>query len=400
MHNDILDSLSDYPFDRLRALLGTTESPAGMTPIHMQIGEPKHAPPEFIEPILTQDMSEWGRYPPPNGTAGLKDAIAAWLEQRYALAADTIDPNQHIAIVSGTREALFMAALLAVPTAKNGVQPAVLMPNPFYQVYVGAGALARADVVYLPAGSETGFQPNFDQVPEADLARVALAYINTPANPQGSVATLDQLKNAIGHARRNDFVLAVDECYSEIYTGAKPPGLFDACRGLGGDAPFKNTLVFHSLSKRSNVPGLRSGFVAGDPDLIRLLLRLRQYGGAQVPLPVMNASAALWRDETHVEDSRALYQAKFDLALEMLDGKFGAFRPGGGFYLWLDVGDSEAATYKLWTEAGLRVLPGAYLARDNADGTNPGAAYIRMALVHDLDTTRDAIARLLNTLNH
>ncbi len=294
-----------------------------------------------------------------------------------------------------------MAARLAVPTEKAGGRPAVLMPNPFYQVYVGAGALARADAVYVPAGPESGFQPDFAQVAEADLARTALAYINTPANPQGSVATLDQLKAAVDLARAPDVVLAVDACYTEIYTGGKPPGLFDACREIrseGGD-PFANTLVFHSLSKRSNVPGLRSGFVAGDPALIRLFLRLRQYGGAQVPLPVMNASAALWRDEAHVAASRDLYRQKFDLALGMLDGKFGAARPGGGFYLWLDVEDSEAAAYRLWTEAGLRVLPGAYLARDYPDGTNPGAAYIRMALVDDLATTEEAMRRLLDTLN-
>jgi N-succinyldiaminopimelate aminotransferase len=398
MHNDILDSLSDYPFDRLRALLGTTQPPAGITPIHKQIGEPKHAAPEFIAPLLTADLSEWGRYPPPNGTKDLRQAIADWLVSRYDLPDDSIDPDQHIAIVSGTREALFMAGLLTVPTDKHDARPTVLMPNPFYQVYAGAGALARADVVYLPAGPKTGFQPDFGAVDRDDLNRAALAYLNTPANPQGSVASLDQLKTAVGYAREHDFVLAVDECYSEIYTGDKPPGLFDACRELGGTSPFTNTLVFHSLSKRSNLPGLRSGFVAGDPELIKLLLRLRQYGGAQVPLPVMNASAALWRDEAHVEASRDLYRAKFDLALDMLDGKFGAFRPGGGFYLWLDVEDSEAAAHKLWTQAGLRVLPGAYLARDNPDGTNPGAAYIRMALVHDLDTTRDAITRLLNTL--
>lgn len=400
MHNDILDKLSDYPFDRLRALLGDTTPPAGVEAIHMQIGEPKHAPPEFIGPILTRDMSEWGRYPPPNGPDDLRAAIADWLVMRYDLPAGMIDPTRHIAIVSGTREALFMAALLAVPTEKAGKRPSVLMPNPFYQVYVGAAALARADEVYVAAGPETGFQPDFSTVDAADLDRAALAYINTPANPQGSVATLDQLKDAVKLARTHDFVLAVDECYSEIYTAEKPPGLFDACRDIGGEDPFANTLVFHSLSKRSNVPGLRSGFIAGDPKLIRLLLRLRQYGGAQVPLPVMHASAALWRDEAHVEASRDLYRAKFDLSLEMLGGKFGAFRPGGGFYLWLDVGDGEAAAYKLWTEAGLRVLPGAYLAREMPDGTNPGAAYIRMALVHDLDTTREAISRLLATLDN
>lgn len=398
MHNDVLDSLSDYPFDRLRALLGETTPPDGCAPIHMQIGEPKHAPPELIAPILTQDMSDWGRYPPPNGPDELREAIAGWLTSRYDLPAGMIDPARHIAIVSGTREALFMAGLLAVPTEKRGKTPAVLMPNPFYQVYVGAGALAHGEAIYLSAGPETGFQPDFSAVGGDDLARTALAYLNTPANPQGSVASLDRLKQAVALAREHDFVLAVDECYSEIYTDTKPPGLFDACRELGSDDPFANTLVFHSLSKRSNVPGLRSGFVAGDPNLIRLLLRLRQYGGAQVPLPLMHASAALWRDEAHVEESRGLYRQKFDLALDMLDGAFGAERPGGGFYLWLDVGDSEAAARKLWTEAGLRVLPGAYMARDSADGSNPGAAYIRMALVHDLDTTKDAITRLLNTL--
>ncbi|MEL0143679.1 MAG: aminotransferase class I/II-fold pyridoxal phosphate-dependent enzyme, partial [Alphaproteobacteria bacterium] len=373
MHNDTLDNLSDYPFDRLRALLGDTKPPAGVEPIHMQIGEPKHAPPEFIGPILTRDMSEWGRYPPPNGSDDLRAAIADWLTMRYGLPNGMIDPNRHIAIVSGTREALFMAALLSVPTEKIGKRPSVLMPNPFYQVYVGAAALARADVVYVAAGPETGFQPDFSAVDAADLDRAALAYINTPANPQGSVATLDQLKGAVNLARSRDFVLAVDECYSEIYTADQPPGLFDACREIGGDDPFANTLVFHSLSKRSNVPGLRSGFIAGDPKLIRLLLRLRQYGGAQVPLPVMHASAALWRDESHVEASRDLYRAKFDLSLAMLDGWFGAVRPGGGFYLWLDVGDSEAAAYKLWTKAGLRVLPGAFLAREIGRGAVCGA---------------------------
>ncbi|MEK9900732.1 MAG: aminotransferase class I/II-fold pyridoxal phosphate-dependent enzyme [Rhodospirillaceae bacterium] len=396
MHNDVLDTLTDYPFDRLRALLGDSMPPDGCAPIHMQIGEPEHAAPDFIAPLLTQDMSEWGRYPPPNGPDDLRTAISDWLTARYDLAPGMVDPARHIAIVSGTREALFMAALLAVPGSKNGARPAVLMPNPFYQVYVGAAALAGGEAVYLAAGPETGFQPDFAAVPGADLDRTALAYLNTPANPQGSVASLKGLKTAVSLARERDFV--VDECYSEIYTGEKPPGLFDACRELGGDNPFENTLVFHSLSKRSNVPGLRSGFVAGDPDLIRRLLRLRQYGGAQVPLPVMNASAALWRDEAHVAASRDLYRQKFDLALDMLDGAFGATRPGGGFYLWLDVGDSEAAAKKLWTEAGLRVLPGAYLARDNADGTNPGKAYIRLALVHDLDTTREAMTRLLSTL--
>ncbi|MFT5180171.1 MAG: N-succinyldiaminopimelate aminotransferase [Alphaproteobacteria bacterium] len=396
MHNNILDELTDYPFDRLRALLRDVEPPAGRSEIHMQIGEPKHPPPAFIGPILVNAMADWGRYPPPNGPESLRGAIAEWLAKRYDLPAGMIDPEQNIAVVSGTREALFMAALLAVPEQKAGAKPIVLMPNPFYQVYVGAAAMARAEIVLLPAGPQTGFQPDFAALDPAVLERTALAYLNSPANPQGSIANLEMLESAIELARRYDFVLAVDECYSEIYTADPPPGGLSACASLAEGC--RNVLVFHSLSKRSNVPGLRSGFVAGAPDLIALLLRLRQYGGAQLPLPVMNASEALWRDEAHVEQSRALYREKFDVALEILDGAFGATRPGGAFYLWLDVGDGAAAAKRLWQQAGVRVLPGEYLAQTDAAGTNPGRQFIRVALVHDLETTRDAIVRISETL--
>lgn len=400
MHNNILDQLTDYPFDRLRALLRNVEPPAGRPQIHMQIGEPNHAAPDFIGPVLVENMADWGRYPPPNGPDTLRAAIAEWLAKRYDLPAGMIDPARNIAVVSGTREALFMAALLTVPEQKAGAKPIVLMPNPFYQVYVGAAAMARAETVLLPAGPETGFQPDFASVDPAILERTALAYLNSPANPQGSIADLTMLEAAIELARRYDFVLAVDECYSEIYTADPPPGGLSACAKIadGSAEMCRNVLVFHSLSKRSNVPGLRSGFVAGDAHLIALLLRLRQYGGAQLPLPVMNASEALWRDETHVEQSRTLYREKFDLALEILDGVFGATRPGGAFYLWLDVGDGETAAERLWREAGVRVLPGEYLAQTDASGSNPGRSYIRAALVHDIETTRDALNRIRETL--
>ena len=401
MHNNILDQLTDYPFDRLRALLRDVEPPADRPQIQMQIGEPQHSPPEFIGPILVDNMAEWGRYPPPNGPEALRAAIGDWLVDRFDLPAGMIDPARHIALVSGTREALFMAALLAIPEQKTGARPIVLMPNPFYQVYVGAAAMARADAVLLPAGPETGFQPDLASLEPAILERTALAYLNSPANPQGSIADLAMLESAIELARQYDFVLAVDECYSEIYTADAPPGGLSACASIADitdrDA-CRNVLVFHSLSKRSNVPGLRSGFVAGDPDLIALLLRLRQYGGAQVPLPVMHASEALWRDEKHVEQSRALYREKFDLALDTLDGAFGASRPGGAFYLWLDVGDGATAAERLWREAGVRVLPGEYLAQTDAAGENPGRRFIRVALVHDIETTRDAINRIHDTL--
>jgi N-succinyldiaminopimelate aminotransferase len=398
MHNDILDELTDYPFDRLRALLGPLSPPPGVAPIQMQIGEPRHAPPDFIRPILDADLADWGKYPPPNGTEELRQAIADWLTMRYGLPQGSADPSRHVAIVAGTREALFMAALLAVPRARNGRPPVVLMPNPSYQVYAGAAALAHAEIVLVPAGVETGFQPDFTTLPTDILDRAALAYVNSPANPQGSIAGLAQLQDAIRLARRHDFVLAVDECYAEIYTAAPPPGALEACAALDPGDAYENVLVFHSLSKRSNVPGLRSGFVAGDARLIALLLRLRQYGGAQVPLPVMHASTALWRDEAHVEVSRALYREKFDAALEILGGAFGFSRPGGGFYLWLDVGDSEAAAAKLWREAGVRVLPGAYFGKTGADGVNPAAPFIRAALVHDIETTRDAVTRIRDTL--
>ncbi len=398
MHNDILDELTDYPFDRLRALLGPLTPPPGMTQIQMQIGEPRHAPPDFIRPILDSEPGDWGKYPPPNGTEELRRAIADWLTMRYRLPQGGADPSRHIAIVAGTREALFMAALLAVPRARNGKPPVVLMPNPFYQVYAGAAAMARAEIVLVPAGADTGFQPDFTSLPADILDRTALAYVNSPANPQGSIASLEQLQQSIRLARKHDFVLAVDECYAEIYTAAPPPGALEACAALDPNDDFRNVLIFHSLSKRSNVPGLRSGFVAGDAGLIALLLRLRQYGGAQVPLPVMHASTALWCDEGHVETNRAQYRKKFDTALEILDGAFEFTRPGGAFYLWLDVGDSEAAAARLWSEAGVRVLPGAYFGKAGADGVNPGAPFIRAALVHDIETTRDAVTRIRDTL--
>jgi len=396
MHNDILDTLTDYPFDRLRELLCNIEPPVNTSPVYMQIGEPKHSVPDFIKHLLVENMEDWGKYPPPNGTDGLRISISNWLKKRYKLPTSLIDPALNIAVVSGTREALFMAALLSVPEKKMGAKPVVLMPNPFYQVYIGAAAMARSEIVLLSAGPETGFQPDFSSIEPSTLEHTALAYINSPANPQGSTADIDFLVYAAELAQKYDFVLAIDECYSEIYTESAPPGGLSACAKLAQGC--QNILVFHSLSKRSNVPGLRSGFVAGDPSLIKNLLRLRQYGGAQIPLPVMRASEVLWQDEEHVEKSRELYREKFDCALDILDGDLGATRPGGGFYLWLNVGDGANAAKKLWKESGVRVLPGEYLAKNDVNGSNPGKQFIRVALVHDLETTRNAISRIHKTL--
>jgi len=399
MLNPRLNLLTDYPFDRLRHLLGGVEPPQGVTSLALSIGEPQHTPPDMIAREIAAHSHLWGRYPPIDGTEDFRAAVAGWLNRRFGLPDGMIDPSRQILPVNGTREALFLAAILAVPRVKNTLRPAVLLPNPMYHVYVGAGVMAEADVVPLATTRETNFLPDLDAIAPDTLARTALMYLCTPSNPQGSVASLDYLKKAILMARKYDFVLAMDECYSEIYDTAPPPGSASACRDLGGS--FANVLTFHSLSKRSSAPGLRSGFVTGDADLLEQFRRLRNFGGATMPLPIMAASAALWRDDAHVAKNRTLYSAKFDLAEKVLGDLPGFIRPAAGFFLWLDVaaqGGGETVTRKLWSEAGLRVLPGAYLSRAGSGGRSPGDDYIRIALVHDPETTEYALNRISQVL--
>jgi len=389
---DRLERIGDYPFDRLRALLNPV-TPRVNEPIMLSIGEPQHTPPPIIKETVSEHAALWGRYPPMAGTAEFRRAVADWLTRRYALPDGLLDPDKNVIPVSGTREALFMIALAAVPERGEGAAPpAVLMPNPFYQVYLGAAVVAGGEPVLVPATREVGFLPDFVALDAATLARTALAYYCSPANPQGAIAALDTLRALVRLARRHGFVMAFDECYSEIYAADPPPGGLAACAAEGGG--LEGVLVFNSLSKRSSAPGLRSGFVAGDERLIRRFTRLREYGGAAPPLPLLAAATALWRDEAHVAENRALYRKKFDLAEAALGGKHGFYRPDGGFYLWLEVGDGEAAAQRLWREAGIRVMPGAYLARADASGRNPGAGYIRCALVHDLETTDRALQRM------
>ncbi|MDX2143678.1 MAG: aminotransferase class I/II-fold pyridoxal phosphate-dependent enzyme [Rhodospirillaceae bacterium] len=397
MYNTRLDGLTEYPFQRLAALLaGTSPEVAAGDQIVMSIGEPQHAPPALLHTALAQNPLDWGKYPPTSGTPDFRKAVAAWATRRYHLPANMLDGDKHFLPVAGSREALFMAAQLCVPPTKQGRTPTVLMPNPFYQVYFGAAVMNGAEPVFVPATKETGFQPDYESASADALSRAAMAYVCTPANPQGTVATLERLKAAIGLARKHDFVLISDECYSEIYADTPPPGALEACAALGGD--LKNVLVFNSLSKRSSVPGLRSGFVAGDADLIAKFNKLRSHGGAVQPVPVLSASIALWNDEHHVDDNRALYRAKFDDAAQILGGRFGFARPQGGFFLWLDVGDGEKAARALWAKGGIKVLPGGFLARPDAAGKNPGASYIRVALVHDRNRTADAVQRLRRIL--
>lgn len=409
MLNPRLDLLTDYPFTRLRALLDAEPLPDGVTPINLSIGEPQHAMPSFVAEHLSRDLDILGRYPTANGTPDLRNACAAWLKRRYALPEGLIDPERQIVALNGTREGLYMIAQVVVPekkgpqkSGKAGERPLVLMPNPFYQAYIGAAVSVGAEPYFVPALPENGFLPDFAGLPADVLARTALVYLCSPANPQGTVASLDYMAKLIDLARQYDFVVAFDECYAEIYDQVPPPGGLEAALQLsggkaGGDA-LKNVLVFHSLSKRSSVPGLRSGFCAGDAEICQTFIKLRSYGCAGLMMPVAAASAALWRDEAHVEANRALYRQKFDMAQSILGNRFGFFRPAGGFYLWLDVGDSEAAAKTLWQEAGIRSLPGAYLTRPENDGEKAGKPYLRLALVADLQTTRLALQRFSNTL--
>ncbi len=398
MFNDRLERVGDYPFDRLRALLDPIEPAAGIEPISLALGEPQHPTPDLIRTTVEENASFWGKYPPMKGTPDARAAIAAWLTRRYGLPDGMVDDERNIVPVSGTREALFLIALAAIPDNIAGETPVVLMPNPFYQVYAGAAVLSGAEPIFLPAGPETGFLPDLTAVEPEILDRTALAYYCSPANPQGAIADLETLKSVILLARRHDFLLVSDECYSEIYDRdvSPPTGAAEACAALGGS--LENVAIFNSLSKRSSAPGLRAGFVAGGASLIQKFTRLRDYGGAPPPLPLLAAAAALWRDESHVEQSRELYRRKYDIAEKHLEGRLGFYRAPGGFYLWLDVGDGEEAARILWRDAAIRVIPGGYLARTDQDGRNPGQRYIRCALVHDLEITELALERLSRAL--
>jgi N-succinyldiaminopimelate aminotransferase len=399
--NPQLDTLSDYPFEALRTLLNPMTPVVNDPPILMSLGEPQHQPPPLLTETLAANARDWNKYPPMQGTPELRAAIIAWLTRRYHLADGALSPERHILSLAGTKEGLYLLSSLVVPRQKRGQRPVVLVPNPYYLVYNGAATMAGAEAVFLDATRENGFMPDLAAIPRAVLERTALFYLCSPANPQGTIASLDYLKQAILLARRWDFVLAVDECYAEIYDHAPPPGALEACAALGDGSAnglFDRVVVFHSLSKRSSAAGLRSGFVAGDPELIGQFRHLRDYGGCQVPLPIQAAATALWRDEAHVEENRARYRRKFDLAEAAIGGRFGFYRPAGGFFLWLEVGDGEAAALRLWRDAAIRVLPGGYTARASAGRANPGSPYIRLAIVHDEATLETAFARIRRVL--
>lgn len=395
MWNDRLDRLQEFPFRRLAKLLAGTDPPAGET-FDLTIGEPQHQPPPLLAEVVARHAQEWNRYPPLNGTAAFRRVVCDWLARRYHLPPVALDTERNVLPVAGTKEALFLLPEVLVPERPSGPRPAVLLPNPVYAVYVGAAVLAGAEPVYLPATVETGFLPDLEALDPGLLDRTAALYLCSPANPQGAVAGLPYLRKAVRLARRHGFVLVADECYTELYDRDPPPGALEAA--WAEDRSLANVLVFHSLSKRSSAAGLRSGFVAGDPEVLARFLRLRAYAAAVQPLPLMAAATALWADEAHVEANRALYRRKFDLAERRLSNRFGFYRPAGGFFLWLDVGDGEVATTTLWRQGGVKVLPGAYLAVPDADGRNVAEAYIRVAMVHDEPVLERALDRLVAVL--
>ena len=390
--SDRFDDIPPSPFRRLADLIGDTKP--GKDPISMSIGEPGHAFPEFIMDVISQHQLDFRKYPPINGTSVMRESVAGWLNRRYNLN-NTIEADKHILPLSGTREGLFSILLTIVPLTNSDNKPKVIIPNPFYHTYAAAAAAAGAEPYFATADKSTGFLPDLGALPKDILDNTACYYLCTPANPQGAIASLDYLKEAILLARKHDFILLIDECYSEVYDRIKPPGGLEAAHALG--ARFDNIMIFNSLSKRSNLAGLRVGFCAGDEALIERYQRHRNLGAPQTPLPHLAAAAVAWSDEAHVDASRKLYQAKIDAAEDILGHRFGFYRPPGGFFLWLDVselGNSEQVALQFWREAGVKGLPGGYLAHLDANGENPGEPYIRLALVQSLSTTEKALKRI------
>ena len=392
-----LDELIASPFTRLAQLLDGM-SP-GAPPIDLSLGEPRALLPAFLGPTLNQHLAEFGRYPPIRGILPLRMAISEWIGRRYPSLAGRIDTEAGILPLNGSREGLFSSIFPALARKEGTKRPGVLIPNPFYPVYAAAAAAANVEPIFLSGSADTGFLPDLSPIDAEICERAAAFYLCSPSNPEGAVADREYLARAIALARRHDFMLFADECYSEIYSDEPPPGALETAYAL--DGTFANVVAFQSLSKRSGLPGLRSGFVVGDPAFMAQLARFRNVACPQVPLPVQHAAAALWRDEAHVEEGRAAYRGNLDIADEVLAGRFGYRRPKGGFFLWLDMsahGGGEVAAKTLWKGVGVKLLPGSYLGRPGPCRTNPGENHVRVALVHDARSTAEALARMVATL--
>lgn len=388
--NPELKQLHAYPFEKLAQLFKGTQPPAGLKPIALSIGEPKHASPDFVKKALTENLDKLAVYPTTKGIPALREAIAGWLKQRFSLSG--LDAETQVLPVNGTREALFSFTQAVVDPAKK---PLVVMPDPFYQIYEGAAFLAGAEPYYLPCTAATGFIPDYDAVPDTVWERTQLLFLCSPGNPTGAVSKRDVLKKLIALADRFGFVIASDECYSEIYfdEADAPVGLLQVCAETGRH-DFARCVVFHSLSKRSNLPGMRSGFVAGDAALLAPYLLYRTYHGSAMPVQHQIASVAAWSDEEHVRENRRQYREKFAVFREIIGDALPLQMPDAGFYFWAatPVADDEFAR-RLYEQTHVTVLPGRFLGRE-VEGSNPGAGHVRMALVASLEECTEAAHRI------
>lgn len=396
--NQRLELLAAYPFERLARLKAGSTPPSGLAHIAMSIGEPKHAPPPFVIEALRRELGKLDSYPVTAGLPEMRDACAGWLERRFKV---RVKPESMVLPVNGTREALFSFVQAVVSTTHATPKPVVAMPNPFYQIYEGAALLAGAEPVFLNTTAGNRFQPDLDAVPAEVWKRCEILFLCSPGNPTGSVLSLDFLRHALKLADKHDFVIASDECYAELYRdeNAPPPSLLQAAVANGHDA-FQRCMTFHSLSKRSSVPGLRSGFVAGDPAIIKPYLLYRTYHGCAMPVPTQLASIAAWNDDAHAAVNRGLYREKYARVLPILQPVLDVVEPDGAFYLWPDVHrDDEAFTRDLYATQNLTILPGSYLARDTRDG-NPGRNRVRISLVAPVEECVVAAQRIRTFLEN
>lgn len=414
--NPRLDRLQTYPFEKLARLKAGVEPPPGLEPIALSIGEPQHAPPGFVLAALREGVTRLGSYPPTIGSLELRAACARWLERRFGLPEKAVDPQTMVLPVNGTREALFSFVQAAIDLdtgrraaggsravadrqADGGRQPLVAMPNPFYQIYEGAALLAGAEPYLLDTTAATGYAPDLAAVPASVWQRCQILFLCSPGNPTGAVLPRSYLERALEIAEEHDFVVAADECYTEIYLDeqAPPASLLQAALARGHER-FERCIVFHSLSKRSSVPGMRSGFVAGDPRLISRFLLYRTYHGSAMSPMVQHASIAAWGDDTHVAANRRLYRSKFERVLPILQTVLEVERPAGAFYLWPHVGgDDERFVRELYAARNVTLLPGSYLARPSAAG-NPGAGRVRISLTPSLEQCLEAAERIRDFL--
>ncbi len=395
-------STINSPFAQLRTLLDGI--PPGGEPVDMTIGAPRHAMPGFVAQVISENEGLFMSYPPIAGHPDLQQALQDWHWRRYPVLADVITAPQNILPLNGSREGLFSALFIAKGRKQFGKQPAALIPNPFYQCYAAAALAAGCEPVYLPCDKDSSYLPDLDALSPALLDRTAAFYLCSPSNPQGAVAGKEYLEKVIMLARKHDFMLFSDECYSEIYSGLPPKGALEVARGMGeivGVDPFLNIITFNSLSKRSNVPGLRSGFCAGDAGFIGEYMAFRNVACPQIPLPIQLVSTQIWSDEAHVDNSRKLYRLKFDLADSIISDCFNYEKPKGGFFLWLnfsEIGGGVKAASTLWKGFGVKILPGAFLAKNVSGEKNPGEDYARVAMVHDIDKTREALEHIVKLI--